>query len=361
LSRFIQDMEAFFVAPETTIRDAVKQMDRTAHGIVLVVDASRHLAGTITDGDVRRAMLAGLGIQESVERLLDHKSSMPRHDPITAPLGMSDADLLHLMNEKLLRHIPLLDETGRVVDIALLSDLAKEYEPQLQAVVMAGGFGARLRPLTEDMPKPMLPVGGRPLMERTIEKLKDAGVTRVNITTHFRPEKIVEHFGQGDGMGVDLNYVNEDQPLGTAGALGLLEEWQEPLLVINGDILTTVDFRAMLDFHRNHESHLTVAVRHYEVPVPYGVIECDGVDITGVREKPNLSFFVNAGIYLIEPDVRDHIPGNEKLDMTDLIERLIGDGMNVVSFPIREYWLDIGEHEDYLRAQEDVEQGRFEH
>jgi dTDP-glucose pyrophosphorylase/CBS domain-containing protein len=359
MSRFVANISDFLVSPESLIRDAIARMDEAAQGILLVADFEGSLIGTITDGDLRRAMMAGTDIARPVSELLKQKSHMDRDVPITAPADSPDSELLHMMVTLRLRHIPLLDNDKQPIDIALLSELAQEYEPNFQAVVMAGGLGTRLRPLTENTPKPMLHVGGRPLMERTIEKLKKAGVGRVNITTHYRPEKIVEHFGLGDELGVDLNYVNEDEPLGTAGALDLLDAWDETLLLINGDILTNVDFTAMLDYHRSHEAELTVAVRRYDVQVPYGVVECDGVNISAIKEKPELRFFVNAGIYLLEPSLRHHIPKKTKFDMTDLIESLIDDKANVVSFPIREYWLDIGQQEDYAQAQQDIESGRF--
>jgi dTDP-glucose pyrophosphorylase/CBS domain-containing protein len=357
---FIDNLEPFLVSANLPIIDAVSCIDCNSHRIALVVDDERRLIDTITDGDIRRAMLAGMIFEDPLSKLLDHKRSGTNPIPLSSSVDMSDDDLLHLMNKNGLLHIPLVDDDNRLVDLALLSVLAKEYETNLRAVIMAGGFGTRLMPLTEEVPKPMLPIGGRPLMERILNNLQKSGVKKVNITTHYRPEMIVEHFGSGDDIGFELNYTVEDQPLGTAGALGLIDEWDDPLLVINGDILTTVDFRTMLDFHKSHKSKLTVGTRHFEVPVPYGVIECEGVNITDVKEKPNLTFFVNAGIYLIEPDVCKYIPRNKKFDMTDLIDLLIEEGENVVSFPIREYWLDIGKHEDYLRAQEDVKHGRLD-
>jgi NDP-sugar pyrophosphorylase family protein len=204
------------------------------------------------------------------------------------------------------------------------------------------------------MPKPMLPVAGRPLMERIIDQLRDAGIHRVNVTTHYMPDKIRDHFGDGTAFGVDLQYVNEEKPLGTAGALALMEAPSEPLLVINGDILTQVDFRALIAYHQEHHAQMTVAVRRYEVAVPYGVIECDdGPIVRRVSEKPRLGFLVNAGIYLIEPSACSEVPNGERFEMTDLIEKLIRVGKTVVSFPVREYWLDIGQLEHYQQAQID--------
>jgi len=351
---FVKDIGRCCISIAATIRDVIECINVNALGIALVVDEDGRLVNTVTDGDIRRAMLAKIDFGSTVEALLAHKKASNISSPLTAPLDTESTELLHLLNQRKLSHIPLLDEDGRVQDIALLRAFAESYDLGLQAVVMAGGFGTRLRPLTEDMPKPMLPVGDRPLLQRTIEQLRDTGIKQVNITTHFRPEKITEHFGSGDAFGVELNYVNEERPLGTAGSLGLIEKSGETLLVINGDILTDIDYRAMLEFHREGNADLTVGVRQYDVKVPYGIIESDGIEITGIREKPEMVFFVNAGIYLVEPGVKDHIPIDTSFDMTDLIEVLIENGDRVISFPISEYWLDVGQHEDYQQAQEDV-------
>ena len=309
---------------------------------------------------MRRAVLANVNQNEPVRLLLKRKEGTRWETPVTAPVGISPTDLLRLMREERLRHIPLVDPQGRVVDLVRLDDLVPEEILPLQAVVMAGGFGSRLRPLTEDLPKPMLPLGGRPLLELILEQLRRDGIQRINITTHYMSDKIIEHLGDGRRFGVELNYVTEDRPLGTAGALGLMQTPHEPLLVINGDILTGVDFRAMLAYHQEREADMTVAVRKYDLNVPYGVIESEGAFVRSLVEKPMLSFFVNAGIYLLEPCVHRYIPNGQCFDMTDLIQRLLDEGRPVASFPILEYWLDIGHHADYMQAQEDVKDGRLD-
>ena len=194
-------------------------------------------------------------------------------------------------------------------------------------------------------------------MELIIERLEQAGIRRVNVTTHYKSDKIFEHFGDGHAFGVELNYINEEQPLGTAGALGLMPLPEETQLVINGDILTQVDYRAMLTYHQDYCADMTLCVRHFEMEVPYGVVECKGANVQQVREKPRSSFLVNAGIYLLEPVVYEFIPNGEYFNMTDLIQLLLDAGKTVVSFPIREYWLDIGQHVDYQQAQTDMEAG----
>ncbi|HEY9450011.1 MAG TPA: sugar phosphate nucleotidyltransferase, partial [Gemmatimonadaceae bacterium] len=185
-------------------------------------------------------------------------------------------------------------------------------------------------------------------------------IQRVAISTHHLANRIIDHFGDGAAHGVEMGYISEDQPLGTAGALRLLGDVHDPMVVINGDVLTGVDFRGMLAYHREHDAALTVGVRRCEIQIPYGVLECDGPLIRGVREKPRQSFLINAGVYLLEPTVLATIPAGRRFDMTDLIAALIAAGERVVSFPIMEYWLDIGQPSDYEQAQVDIRMARLE-
>ena len=352
----MRDVEPILIGEGATIQQTMRCIDRGACGIAIIVDAQRRLAATITDGDIRRGVLAGAVLDQPVDTLLDAKASMYTH-PTTAPLGTPDRVMLQLMQRAKVRHLPLLDAEQRVAGLILIDDLAPQPFPE--AVIMAGGFGKRLAPLTTQTPKPMLPVGDRPLMELTIEQLRKAGIGRVNVTTHYLSQQITDHFGDGSDFGVELNYVTEDRPFGTAGALALMDQPDQPLLVINGDILTRVDFRAMIEFHRQHQADATVGVRRYEIQVPYGVVECDGAAVRALQEKPSLRFFVNAGIYLLEPSVLRFVPEGRRYDMTDLIDRLVSERCRVVSFPVLEYWLDIGRLDDYQRAQEDHKNGRL--
>lgn len=356
----VDNPEPYLAAPEATLHDVMELIDRNAQGIALVCDERRRLLGTITDGDVRRAVLAGTKPEEPVRALLARKA---QHDethrtPVMAAPGASAAELIHLMNERSIRHVPIVDGEGVVVGVALLSELVRDYELPLSAVVMAGGFGTRLHPLTEQTPKPMLPIGGRPILEHIIDQLRTCGISRVNVTTHFQADVITEHFGDGRDFGVRLTYVPEDEPLGTAGGLGRLFPDEQPLLVINGDILTKVDFRAMLDFHREHAADATVAVRDEEFHLPFGIVETRGERVVGIEEKPTLRRFVNAGIYLLEPSIRAFIPAGEAMDMPHLLERLIADGRRIVGFPVHEYWLDVGQAHTYEQAERDVASGR---
>jgi dTDP-glucose pyrophosphorylase/CBS domain-containing protein len=349
------------VTPSTLMRDVIAQIDRNESGIALVVDDGNRLIGTVTDGDIRRALLAGLQLDASTARdLLESKSPAAPRSPTTALIGSAPAELLELMNRHQLRQIPLVDEDGKVMGLELLSNLVQDYELPIRAVVMAGGYGTRLRPLTEHHPKPMLPVGNRPLLELIVDRLQQAGIRNVYLATHYKAEMIEQHFGDGHRFGIDITYITEDEPLGTAGALSRVQASDEPLLVMNGDVLSDVNLEAMLDFHRAHAAALTVAVRPYEFQVPYGVLRTEGVEVKAVDEKPVLRHLVNAGIYLVSGRVCSLVPAGEPFDMTDLIERAIAEGLRVISFPLREHWLDIGRAEDYARAVSEFAQSSDE-
>ena len=346
VSRGKDRLDDFLVAPDATIRQVMARIDRNTEGIALAVDAEKRLLATITDGDIRRAILASVNLDAPVATILENRMS----SPVTAPTGTSDQELLDLMVRHTLRQIPLTDDDGRVVDLGLLTQLVREADRPLSAVVMAGGFGTRLRPLTEHLPKPMLPIGDRPLLERIIGQLREARIHQVSVTTHYRGDVIQDHFGNGDEFGVAITYVPESEPRGTAGSLSLVAVRDEPLLVLNGDILTDLNFRAMLDFHESNNAALTVAVREHVLTVPYGVVQQENARVTGISEKPDIRLFINAGIYLLSPHAVRRIPTDQRYDMPDLIRSLLDEGQVVVSFPIREYWRDIGELEEYHEA-----------
>lgn len=352
------DIESFLLPVVSSIREAIKCIDHNRRGIALLIDTNQRLVGTITDGDLRRGVLAGCELNGPVTTLL-HGKPAQYAQVTTAPHGTAPEEMASLMRKASIRHLPILDADGHIVDLAMLDDPDAEPHLPLEAVIMAGGFGKRLAPLTHTLPKPMLPVGDRPLLELTIERLRKSGIHRVNVTTHYLSEKIADHFGDGKDFGIDLNYVTEEESFGTAGALSLMDKPDQPLLVINGDILTDVDFRAMLEFHRQHKAEATIGVRQYDLQVPYGVVDCEGAEVTELREKPTLNFLVNAGIYLLEPSVHESIPRGRHFDMTDLVRHLMIKSRRVVSFPVLEYWLDIGQLKDYERAQIDHRNGRL--
>ena len=335
------------------MRSCMETMDRTGKGIVLVVNEHQELIGTITDGDLRRGVLAGLDLNATAAHFL-HDESGGSTTPITAPTDTPVAEVLRLLEESGVKQMPLVNDQNKVVDLVTVEMLVPDHHGSLSAVIMAGGKGTRLRPLTESTPKPMLPLGDRPLLEHIVDQLKDARISDVNITTHYLGNEIRSHFGDGSKFGMNIDYVVEEEPLGTAGGLNLMKERPtDSVLVLNGDILTQVDFRAMYNFHHEHKADLTVAVSKYDLEVPYGVLECDGANIRSLTEKPVYNFFVNAGIYLLEPVVWEYLP-RRHVNMTEIVDVLIKEGRSVVSFPILEYWLDIGQPGEYKQAQQDI-------
>ncbi|MGB1287713.1 MAG: nucleotidyltransferase family protein, partial [Aggregatilineales bacterium] len=277
----------------------------------------------------------------------------------SAPQNLDQTSLLDLMKKHGIRQIPLVDDENRVVDLFVLEDILGSRDSAeklpITAVIMAGGLGTRLRPLTYDVPKPMLPLAGRPMLEWIIEGLNRSGIEDFIITTFHRAEVITEHFGDGSTLDVNIDYVHETTLTGTAGALSSLENWNRAIMVINGDILTKVDFAKMWHFHQSNNAKMSVAIREHQVTIPYGTIELDDARITQILEKPTIQSFINAGIYIISPETKQYFPPkNEFFDMTDLIERLIENDEPVVGFPITEYWLDIGQHHQYEQARSDV-------
>ncbi|MBA4291721.1 hypothetical protein C0431_02000 [bacterium] len=348
------ELGKFICHENHTLRDVLRKINDNVAGIALVTDNDDRLKRAITDGDIRRAILAGHSIDSTVA---EFERDFPGREPTVAHQSESPALMRQLMLRDHIRQLPLVDHDFRVVDIILLDDLLLSEKPPINAVVMAGGFGTRLRPLTEDLPKPMLPVGDRPLLERIIGQLSVSGISGVSVTTHYMPEVIQEHFGDGSDFGVNMSYVHEETPLGTAGALRMIPRPEGPLLVMNGDILTGIDFRHMTNYHTEHQADLTLAVRPYEVYIPYGVVESDGPMLTNLVEKPTQTHFVNAGIYLLSPTAFDYLGSEGKLDMTQLVDRLLENGRRVATFPVTEYWLDIGHIDDYNQAQQDAAEG----
>ncbi len=341
------------VTEESSIRAAMEVIDHCAKGIALVVDSEKRVLATVTDGDIRRAILAGIDLDHALSRLLKPKQDKP----VVADMGTPERELLRLMERHSVRQIPLLDERGRVSGLAVLHEIMRQSELPLTGVIMAGGYGKRLLPLTEKVPKPMLPLNGRPSLEHTLAKLRQSGIRSVNLATHHLSDAIVEHFKDGSGFGVELRYFQEEEPLGTAGGLAKMTSGTDPLLIINGDVLTSLDVRAMLDFHREHRALLTVGVRQYDIEVPFGVVDTQGVRVVSIQEKPVLRHFINAGIYIADRSICRLVPEGRRFDMTDLICAVIESGGTVISFPIREYWIDIGRIEQYEKAELDLASG----
>jgi dTDP-glucose pyrophosphorylase len=341
--------QGVLIGPQTPLQDAIATLDREGLRIALVVDPDRRLLGTLTDGDVRRALLRQLPLSAEVAHAMNAR-------PVSATVDWSRERLLALMEEHQLLHVPVVDEGGRVIDLETLHGLLHKRHKSNVVFLMAGGFGTRLQPLTDHCPKPMLRVGDKPILELIIENFINSGFHRFFISTHYMAHTIQEHFGDGSRWGASIRYVHEEEPLGTAGALGLLphDEIDQPLFMMNGDLLTNLNFESLLKFHNERATLATMCVREHEYRVPYGVIESDGRTVRSMVEKPVQRFFVNAGIYVVSPQLMRAVEPGARIDMPTLLERQMALGHEVQAFPMHEYWLDIGRMEDFQRAQFDV-------
>ncbi len=335
------------IKPSTTIVDTIKIIDASALQIALVVEDNNRLLGTVTDGDIRRGILKGISLEQPVTEVM-------KTDPIVAGPDLKREDIFTLMKEKVINQLPVVDEKGCVVRLELLGDLIQSEEVESWVVLMAGGLGTRLQPLTNDCPKPMVKVGGKPVLETILNSFTEQGFKKFYLAVNHMADQIQQHFGDGEKWGVEIKYLVENKRMGTAGALSLLpEKPQNPILVMNGDLLTKVNYKQLIDFHNEHEAAATMCVREYSFQIPYGVVKIDNNYIKEIDEKPVQNFFVNAGIYVLEPDALKLIPDDENYDMTTLFEKIIENEMQIVVFPIREYWIDIGYHEDFAKANDD--------
>ncbi|MCL6479775.1 MAG: nucleotidyltransferase family protein [Peptococcaceae bacterium] len=338
------DWKKILVSPSTPIIKAIEIIDAGALQIALVVDEKGVLLGTVTDGDIRRGILRGVPLNEPVNRVMNSSPTVAR---VNEEIGA----IISTMKNKNLFQIPVVDDGGRVVDLAVLKDLIKPGRRRNIVVIMAGGLGSRLRPLTDDCPKPLLKVGGKPLLETILVNFMEYGFNKFYFSVNYKADMIKRHFGDGSRWGVDIEYIYEEKRMGTAGPLGLLpEKPRDTILVMNGDLLTKINFHHLLDFHSDTGADATMCVKEYNFQIPYGVVKTARHRLIEIEEKPVKSFFISAGIYAIEPRALDLIPKNTYFDMPGLFQKLLQENRETAVFPIREYWLDIGHKEDFERA-----------
>ena len=331
----------------TTLLETMKIIDNSSLQFAVVVDDANYLLGTVTDGDIRRGILRGEGLDVPIKQVMNPS-------PITASIENTYSDCLNLLKKHKLKQLPIVDMDNRIVDIIFADEDPVAKSNGNTVILMAGGLGTRLRPLTENIPKPMLNVGDKPILETIIEGFKRYGFTNFILSVNYKKEIIQNYFQDGSALGVSITYIEEEKRMGTAGPLSLLKKKPtSPFFVMNGDLLTQVNFEQLLRFHEDTNAVATMCVREYEHQIPYGVIETDGQQLISIKEKPLQRSFVNAGIYVLSPEILDYIPQNEFYDMPDLFKRLMEKQRNVSVFPVREYWLDIGHIADFERADDE--------
>jgi len=342
-----QKFKQTFLNLDAPISEAVSILDQLVQ-IALIVDADERLLGTVTDGDVRRGLLSGKGLDSPVKDIMND-------NPKTAAASMALALAREQMTKHFLLHMPILNETEQVVGLITFKDInAARKNRENIVVLMAGGLGSRLKPLTDNIPKPMLKIGPKPLLETIIDSLIEQGFNKFLISINYHAAMIKQHFGNGENKNVEIGYLEETERLGTAGPLSLIKgHFEHPIIVMNADLLTKLNFDHLLEYHQDHGAPATMCIREYDFQVPYGVVSVDDRHIVSIDEKPVHKFFVNAGIQVIEPNILNLIPAETYFDMPELFEKLVAANTPATVFPILEYWLDVGRIDDYARAEGD--------
>jgi dTDP-glucose pyrophosphorylase len=343
----MEDWRRLLLHSSHLVKDAISVIDKYEEKIAIIITEEGRLLGTVTDGDIRRGLLKGVGIDCKVEQIM-------QIHPTIGSIYDDSTNLLEALDAKKISIIPLVDAEGYIVDVKQRNELAKKIRHDNPVVIMAGGLATRLRPLTENIPKSMLKIAGKPLLEITLQQLSMFGFKDIYISVNYLADNIENYFNDGRSFNLNIQYLRESTRMGTAGSLNLLpKSFDLPILVMNGDLLTKVNYTSLLDFHKSNIAKMTVSVRDYETQVPYGVVGLNGLNVVTIKEKPLHSYFVNAGLYVIEPEILSLLPEKTYMDMPSLIETLIVQEKKVIAFPIREYWVDIGKHEDLVRADKE--------
>lgn len=338
--------------PADSLMDAIEALENSANRIVVVIDENNRLLGTVTDGDIRRALLAGVDLTDVISVAMNQR-------PHVAGPESSRHQLLKMMRKANVTAIPVIDDVGGFKRLKHLSDLDLPTDFELNdhtfdfAVIMAGGKGRRLLPLTKSIPKPMVDVNGFSIIERQLRMLRLVGIKRVFISINYLGSMIEEHFQNGSHFGVELEYLREESELGTSGAISLIKEKpSKPILVMNGDVLSRVQYNKILNFHHEVKAALTVVATKYSVEIPYGVIKSEDQKVIGLMEKPTQQFLCNAGIYVLSPEMIDLFEAGRRADMTETISKCIDHGLEVSVFPLHEYWTDVGTPDDLEKARQ---------
>lgn len=338
---------------EETVREALIKLDKLgSDAILFVVDKKNKLLGSLTDGDLRRGFIKGLGFENS---LLDFIQSNPKYIKVNE-YSLEKLDEYRSKNFKV---VPILDEEGKIVDV--LNFRTRSTLIPADAVLMAGGEGKRLRPLTEKTPKPLLKVGDKPIIEYNIDRLKSVGIKNIHLSVNYLANQLIEYFGNGNERDLNIKYVKEDKPLGTIGSILLVDHFDhDDIIVMNSDLLTNIDYADFFKCYRECGADMAVAATSYHVDVPYAVLEVnESNSVKSLKEKPRYTYYSNAGIYILKKEILKMIPENQFFDITDLMDRILEMNLKLVTYPINGYWLDIGKHEDYKKAQEDIKHIRL--
>lgn len=341
----MERLDEFQVGADATILEALEVIDRAGNGLALVCAPDRKVLGTLTDGDVRRALIKGAQLEE---RLLPE---MMQRDFARVGPDVGRTEVLDLMLALKLRHIVVVDKEECLTGLHLLHELVGHSQRENWAVVMAGGRGVRLRPITEDIPKPMVKVAGRPILERLVLHLVSHGISKIYVSVNHLSHVIEEHFGDGKRLGCSIEYLREKKPLGTGGSLGLLPRPTSPVLVTNGDLITEADIGNLLDFHAKGSFAATVGLRPYSVELPFGVADVKGERLIALREKPIRNALINAGIYVLSPEVVERVRPDEALPITTLVESCLEEGLPVGAHLLEGDWMDVGRHDQLKQAR----------
>lgn len=340
-------IDKIIVPENSTLRNVMSVIEKGKLKVAIVVDKKKKLKGIITDGDIRRALLSNIAIDDLITEILIKK-------PIVCNASSSKDEILKTAIENQVYQIPIIDNDGILIGLEIIDDILKPIPKKEKVVLMVGGLGTRLRPLTEKIPKPMLKVGDKPILETIILNFKKYGYINIVLSVSYKAEIIKDYFGNGQKFGVNIEYINEEKRMGTAGALTLMKDiLTENFFVMNGDLLTSLNFEHMMKFHFECNSIATMGLREYDFQVPYGVVNIKDKKIVGIEEKPVQNFYVNGGVYVLSKQVLKFIPDNSFFDMPTLFEILINKKLTALSFIIKDYWLDIGRIEEFEKANQE--------
>lgn len=332
----------------SSVRDALVQLDKLASDAILfIVDDNNTLLGSLTDGDLRRGFIKGLGFDNSIVEFI-------QPHPSFIYVGENAVEKLEFFKSKNFKIIPILDNDKQIIDIINFRETSTRIP--VDAVLMAGGEGKRLRPLTEKTPKPLLKIGGKPIIEHNIDRLAKVGIKNINLSINYLGDQIMDYFGDGATKNLNIKYVKEEKPLGTIGSILLVNEFEhDDIIVMNSDLLTNIDYADFYKLFKKSDADMAVAATSYQVDIPYAVLEVSGENVVkSLKEKPRYTYYSNAGIYILKKSILNMIPEGKFFDITDLMDRIIEMNLKLITYPINGYWLDVGKHEDFAKAQEDI-------